>query len=73
MKNRLLFFCFFFIFSCNQSIQKDEHKEATEHKEVIKKPNTYLYGINIDSFNVIKKKIKWGQSFSNILLKRGGI
>ena len=37
MKNRLLFFCFFFIFSCNQSIQKDEHKEATEHKEVIKK------------------------------------
>ena len=71
MKNRLFFLYFFFIFSCNQSIQKDEHKEATKPKEFIIKPNTYLYGINIDSFNVIKKKIKWGQSFSNILLKRG--
>ena len=56
MKNRLFFLYFFFIFSCNQSIQKDEHKEATKPKEFIIKPNTYLYGINIDSFNVIKKK-----------------
>ena len=71
MKTRLLFFCIFSIFSCNQTIQQDETKEVAELKKDIKKPNTYLYGINIDSFNVIKNKIKWGQSFSTILLKRG--
>ena len=71
MKIRLLFFCLVVIFSCKQSIQKDEILEEKVSIEEIKKSSIYLYGINIDSFNIIRNKIKWGQSFSNILLKRG--
>ena len=63
--------CLVVIFSCKQSIQKDEILEAKVSIEEIKKSSIYLYGINIDSFNIIRNKIKWGQSFSNILLKRG--
>ena len=37
----------------------------------ITKPTEYLYNINLDSFDYLTNKIKWGQSFSDILSKNG--
>ena len=37
----------------------------------ITKPTEYLYNINLDSFDYFTNKIKWGQSFSDILSKNG--
>ena len=40
-------------------------------KRNIMKPTEYLYNINLDSFDYLTNKIKWGQSFSDILSKNG--
>ena len=68
----LVFFFVLSLFSCNQkSIEGVEQKEKGIEVEVVKKKSKFLYGINVDSFKVETNKIKWGQSFSNILLKKG--
>jgi len=68
----LVFFFVLFLFSCNQkSREVVEKKEKKVEVEVVEKENKFLYEINVDSFKVETNKIKWGQSFSNILLKKG--
>ena len=70
----LVFFIVLSLFSCNQkSVEGVEKKEKEKEIEVeiVEKESKFLYGINIDSFKVETNKIKWGQSFSTILLKRG--
>ena len=66
----LVFFFVLSLFSCNQkSVEVVAQKEI--EVEVLEKERKFLYGINVDSFKVETNKIKWGQSFSTILLKRG--
>ena len=63
----LVFFFVLSLFSCNQkSGEVVEQKE--KEVEVVEKERKFLYGIDVDSFKVETNKIKWGQSFSNILL-----
>ena len=73
MKNKFIFPLFVFLFSCNTktNIVLDEVVDQVTLDEVIKAPTEYLYGINLDSFSYITQKIKWGQSFSDILSKNG--
>jgi len=73
MKNSLIFFLLVFLFSCNTKtkIVLDEVVDQVTVDEVVKAPTEYLYGINLDSFSYITQKIKWGQSFSDILSKNG--
>jgi len=73
MKNSLIFFLLVFLFSCNTKtkIVLDEVVDQVTVDEVVKAPTEYLYGINLDSFRYITQKIKWGQSFSDILSKNG--
>ena len=74
MINKLYLISFFILFSCkkydNQIVgRKIPENDITLHSE--EQESTFLYGINIDSFEVITKKIRWGQNFSDILLKNG--
>ena len=73
MKNKFIFPLFVFLFSCNTktNIVLDEVVDQVTLDEVIKAPTEYLYGINLDSFSYITQKIKWGQSFSDILSRNG--
>ena len=73
MKNKFIFPLFVFLFSCNTktNIVLDEVVDQVIVDEVIKAPTEYLYGINLDSFSYITQKIKWGQSFSDILSRNG--
>ena len=68
----LVFFFVLSLFSCNQkSVEGVEKKEKEIEIEAVEKESKFLYGINLDSFKVETNTFKWGQSFSNILLKRG--
>ena len=73
MKNKLIFPLFVFLFSCNTKTNMvlDEVVDQVTVGEVIKAPTEYLYGINLDSFSYVTQKIKWGQSFSDILSRNG--
>ena len=71
------FFLFIFIstlVSCdNKRIKLSENnfEEGPNNEEIELPPTEYYYGINLDSFSYITKKIKWGQNFSDILTKYG--
>ena len=58
---------------CNSLINKSSIQEETSQaiESGSKNFSKSLYGINIDSMYVETKKIKWGQSFSDILYKSG--
>ena len=73
MKNSLIFSLIIFLFSCNTktNIVLDEVTDQVTVDEVVNAPTEYLYGINLDSFSYITQKIKWGQSFSDILSRNG--
>ena len=73
MKNSLTFSLIVFLFSCNTktNIVLDEVTDEVTVDEVVNAPTEYLYGINLDSFSHITQKIKWGQSFSDILSRNG--
>ena len=73
MKNSLTFLSFIILFSCNNqpNISLDNLEEKVAVEEIIYTPLKLLYGINLDSFNFLSQKIKWGQSFSDILSKNG--
>ena len=70
---KIKFALFIFLLGCNSLINKSSIQEeiplAIELKS--KTLTKSLYGINIDSMYVETKKIKWGQSFSDILYKSG--
>ena len=66
----LVFFVVLSLFSCNQkSVEGVEKKEKEIEVELVEKESKFLYGINVDSFKDETNKIKWGLSFSTILLK----
>ena len=64
---------FIFLLGCNSIINKSSIQEETSQAFELESKNLSksLYGINIDSMYVETKKIKWGQSFSDILYKSG--
>ena len=64
---------FIFLLGCNSIINKSSIQEETSQASELESKNLSksLYGINIDSMYVETKKIKWGQSFSDILYKSG--
>ena len=70
---KIKFALFIFLLGCNSITNKLAIQEKAyqaielESKHLSKN----LYGINIDSMFVETKKIKWGESFSDILYKSG--
>ena len=70
---KIKFALFIFLLGCNSLINKSSIQEETSQAIELKSKNfsKSLYGINIDSMYVETKKIKWGQSFSDILYKSG--
>ena len=70
---KIKFALFIFLLGCNSLINKSSIQEETSQAIELKSKNfsKNLYGINIDSMYVETKKIKWGQSFSDILYKSG--
>ena len=73
MGNRYLLVLFILLFSCNkkQPLIFEEPEEIKAKEKITIKPSEFLYGINLDSFDYSTHKIKWGQSFSDILSKNG--
>ena len=75
MINRfLLTTLFFYLISCDTKTPKFLDKKINEIESVQETEDSmpaFHYGINLDSFSHISKKIKWGQSFSDILSKYG--
>lgn len=71
MANKIIFLVFLFILSCKGTYKQEENKIETKPAAIPQKKSEFLYGINLDSFDVTTKKIRWGQSFSDILLKNG--
>lgn len=70
---KIKFALFVFLLGCNSLINKSSIQEETSQAIELESKNfsKSLYGINIDSMYVETKKIKWGQSFSDILYKSG--
>ena len=70
---KIKFALFIFLFGCNSLTNKPSIQEETSQVFELESKNLSksLYGINIDSMYVETKKIKWGQSFSDILYKSG--
>ena len=70
---KIKFALFVFLLGCNSLINKSPIQEETSQAIELESKNfsKSLYGINIDSMYVETKKIKWGQSFSDILYKSG--
>ena len=70
---KIKFALFIFLFGCNSLTNKPSIQEETSQAFELESKNLSksLYGINIDSMYVETKKIKWGQSFSDILYKSG--
>ena len=70
---KIKFALFVFLLGCNSLINKSSIQEETSQaiESGSKNFSKSLYGINIDSMYVETKKIKWGQSFSDILYKSG--
>ena len=70
---KIKFALFIFLLGCNSLINKSSIQEETSQAIDLKSKNfsKSLYGINTDSMYVETKKIKWGQSFSDILYKSG--
>ena len=70
---KIKFALFIFLFGCNSLTNKPSIQEETSQAFELESKNLSksLYGINIDSMYVQTKKIKWGQSFSDILYKSG--
>ena len=70
---KIKFALFIFLLGCNSIINKSSIQEETSQAFELESKNLSksLYGINIDSMYVETKKIKWGQSFSDILYKSG--
>ena len=70
---KIKFALFIFLLGCNSLINKSPIQEETSQAIELESKNfsKSLYGINIDSMYVETKKIKWGQSFSDILYKSG--
>ena len=70
---KIKFALFIFLLGCNSLINKSSIQEETSQAIELESKNfsKSLYGINIDSMYVETKKIKWGQSFSDILYKSG--
>ena len=66
---KIKFALFIFLLGCNSLINKSSIQEETSQAFELESKNLSksLYGINIDSMYVETKKIKWGQSFSDIL------
>ena len=67
------FALFIFLLGCNSITNKlPVQEKASQAIELESKHlSKNLYGINIDSMFVETKKIKWGESFSDILYKSG--
>ena len=70
---KIKFALFIFLLGCNSLLNKSSIQEETSQaiESGSKNFSKSLYGINIDSMYVETKKIKWGQSFSDILYKSG--
>ena len=71
MANKSIILVFLFVLSCKGTYKQEENKAEIKTITIPQKKPEILYGINLDSFSVITKKIRWGQSFSDILLKIG--
>ena len=69
MRINLIYFIVFFALSCvkNGNNISDKTKEIISYDKIEIKDPEFLYDINLDSFDFIMNKIKWGQSFSDIL------
>ena len=68
------FILFMFILGCNSVTNNFSIQDKKQLQNISLKNNPIsksLYGINIDSMFVETKKIKWGESFSDILFKSG--
>ncbi len=70
---KIKFAFFIFLLGCNSITNKlPVQEKASQAIELESKHlSKNLYGINIDSMFVETKKIKWGESFSDILYKSG--
>jgi len=69
MKNN--FFFLILLLGCTSLVKKTEF-DSTSNLNIDstkKSAPEYLYGLNIDSMKVKRKKINWGESFSDILYK----
>tara|TARA_Y100001958_G_scaffold159833_1_gene163598 strand:- start:4824 stop:6044 length:1221 start_codon:yes stop_codon:yes gene_type:complete len=73
MKSSLTFLSLLVLFSCDKkpNIVLDNLEAKAVIEEVVNTSPEFLYGINLDSFSHSTHKIKWGQSFSDILSKNG--
>ena len=73
MKSSLTFLSLLVLFSCDKkpNIVLDNLEAKAVIEEVVNTSPEFLYGINLDSFSHSTQKIKWGQSFSDILSKNG--
>lgn len=73
MKSSLTFLSLLVLFSCDKkpNIVLDNPETKAVIEEVVNTSPEFLYGINLDSFSHSTQKIKWGQSFSDILSKNG--
>ncbi len=73
MKSSLTFLSLLLLFSCDKkpNIILDNLEEKVVIEEDVNTSPELLYGINLDSFSYSTQKIKWGQSFSDILSKNG--
>ena len=73
MKSSLTFLSLLVLFSCDKkpNIVLDNPEAKAVIEEVVNTSPEFLYGINLDSFSHSTQKIKWGQSFSDILSKNG--
>ncbi len=72
MKTKFILFMFFL--GCNSVTNNFSIQDKKQLQNISLKNNPIsksLYGINIDSMFVETKKIKWGESFSDILFKSG--
>ena len=73
MRINLLVLSVLFFLSCykKQPLVLDKINKKKVLEEPFLKPSEFLYGINLDSFYYSTHKIRWGQSFSDILSKNG--
>ncbi len=73
MRGSFFIFIILFYLSCSnkKTVNLENLPIELLTEELPIKPSEFLYNINLDSFDYVTQKIKWGQSFSDILSRNG--
>ncbi len=73
MRGSFFIFIILFYLSCSnkKTVNLENLPIELLTEELSIKPSEFLYNINLDSFDYVTQKIKWGQSFSDILSRNG--